>query len=276
MEEYFETKKTLFRMTRCAIVNTDDEYGKRLFSELNIKKISFGIFSDADAYIDDYESLGLSGSAFKFKSSDRQINIRLHLPGSYNIYNALAAITVASDMEISPFVIRDTIRDTRLIEGRFQILSDLPTVIADYAHTAYAFQSFLHELDKLKGDRRLTVIFGCGGDRDKGKRKEMGSCAEQYADKIILTNDNPRSETPMDIIRDILEGIKSKPVYIDTNRERVVEEAVISAEKNDIVAVVGKGVEKYYIDRSGYHKYDEIALIRSALDKRSKNDENKA
>ena len=96
----------------------------------------------------------------------------------------------------------------------------------------------------------------------------MGNAAERYADKIILTNDNPRSEDPMDIIRDILRGVKSKPTYIDTDRARVVKNMVISAETDEVIAIVGKGVEKYFIDGSGYHKYDEMMLIRDTLSKR--------
>ena len=276
MEEYYQTKKRLFDVTRCAVINMDDEYGKRLYSEIGIKKIGFGVIGDADAYIDSYEDLGLSGSRFKFRLSKKQINLTLPLVGCYNIYNALGAICVCSDMEISPYVIRDGVRNTEIVEGRFQILSISPTVIVDYAHTECAFECFLHELRKTCKDKQITVIFGCGGDRDKGKREKIGAAAERYADKIILTNDNPRSEDPMDIIRDILRGVKSKPTYIDTDRARVVKNTVISAETDEVIAIVGKGVEKYFIDGSGYHKYDEMRLIRDALSKRGKKNENKA
>lgn len=274
MEEYFQTKKSLFDMTRCAVINTDDEHGKRLYSELDIKKISFGVINDADAYIDDYESLGFGGSSFKFRLFGKHINLRLPLIGCYNVYNALGAIAVCCDMEISPYIIRDTVRNTKLIEGRFQILSESPTVIVDYAHTERAFEFFLRELKKLSGERSITAVFGCGGDRDRAKRGKMGKFAELYADKIILTSDNPRSENPMDIIRDILDGIKSKPVYIDTDRKRAVEIVLLSADESDIVAIIGKGTEKYYIDRSGYHKYDEIDLIKKTLIARGRKNEN--
>lgn len=276
MEEYYQTKKRLFDMTRCAIINMDDEYGRRLYSELKIKKIGFGVISDADAYIDGYESLGLSGSRFKFRLAGQQIDMRLPLVGCYNIYNALGAICVCSDMEISPYVIRDGVRGTAVVEGRFQILASAPTVIVDYAHTERAFECFLHELRKICPDKRITVIFGCGGDRDKGKRQKMGDSAERYADEIILTSDNPRSEEPMNIIRDILCGIKSKPVYIDIERARAVEHTLLTAKADEVIAIVGKGAEKYRVDKIGYHKYDEMKLIRDILTKRGEKNENKA
>lgn len=276
MEKYYQAKKLLFGNTRCAVINLDDDYGVRLYTELNIKKIGFAVMNEADAYIDDYENLGLYGSSFKFRLAERRINIRLPLVGGYNIYNTLGAIAVACDMEIPPYAIREGIRETRVIEGRFQIVSDLPTVIVDYAHTERAFECFLRELSRLKGNKKITVIFGCGGDRDRGKRAKMGELADRYADNIILTSDNPRSEEPMDIIRDILDGVKSKPVYIDTDRARAVEDAILSSEEDKIIAVIGKGIEKYYIDKSGYHEYDEIALIKEVLTRRGDKNENKA
>lgn len=275
MEEYYQTKKELFDVARCAVINTDDEYGSRLFSELDIKKISYAVMSDADAYIDEYENLGLSGSSFKLKLHEKRLNIRLPLIGCYNVYNALGAIAACCDMEISAYVIREAVRNTKVIDGRFQILSSTPTVIVDYAHTERAFECFLHELKKLSEGRSITVIFGCGGDRDRAKRAKMGNYAELYADKIILTSDNPRSENPMDIIRDILSGVKSKPVYVDTERQRAVENALLSSNDNEIIAIVGKGTEKYYIDKSGYHKYDEIELIKKALSRKVGKNEDK-
>ena len=276
MEEYYKTKRRLFDKTRCAVVNIDDEYGMRLYSELDIKKYSFGVVSDSDAYIDNYEYLGFSGSSFKFRLGERNINLRLPLIGSFNVYNALGAITVSCDIEVSPYIIRDAIRNTEIIEGRFQILSHSPTVIVDYAHTSLAFECFLRELCRLKENKSVTVIFGAGGERDKGKRERMGRLAERYADKIILTSDNSRSEEPMSIIRDILGGISKKQVYVDIERGRAVKDAVLSAGENEIVAIIGKGAEKYNIDKSGYHEYDEIALIKKLLAARGEKDENKA
>ena len=275
IEEYYQTKKILFDMTRCAVINTDDEYGKRLFGELDIRKISFGVINSANATADEYEELGLLGSSFKFRNKDSFINIRLNLIGSYNVYNALGAITIAQDMQVTDYSIREAIKETKYVEGRFQLLADSPRVIVDYAHTERAFGAFLHEVRRIIGNGRLTVIFGCGGDRDKGKREKMGAIAEKYADKIILTSDNPRGEEPMNIVRDILRGIKSARVYINLKREEAVSEAIISATPEDTLVIVGKGAEKYYIDSSGYHKYDEIDHIKQALLKRGKN-ENKA
>ena len=276
MEEYYQAKKKLFSACRCAVINIDDDYGARLYSEINVKKISFGVTGDADAYIDDYENLGFEGHTFKFRLRKKQIDMRVPLVGCYNVYNALASAVVGTDMEIPEYYVRDAIRNTKCIVGRFQILSSMPTVIVDYAHTARAFEAFLHELSKLKNGRSLTVIFGCGGERDKSKRSVMGSLAELYADRIILTSDNSRSENPMDIIRDILGGISAKPVCIDTNRAHTVEKSILSAEDDEIIAIIGKGAEKYSIDASGYKKYDEIALIEKALLKRSAKNENKA
>lgn len=276
MEEYYRTKRKLFYLARCAVINIDDSYGVRLYSELGIRKIGYGVSKKADAFIEDYEPCGFSGSHFKFRLSQRQINIHLPLIGSYNVYNALSAITVGCDMKISAHIISRAIDSISKIEGRFQPIGKNFRIIVDYAHTERAFECFLRELRLISGEKAITVIFGCGGERDRGKRAKMGEYAEKYADKIILTEDNSRSEEPMNIIRDILLGIKSKPVYIDTVRKRAIRNAIISNNDDEIIAVVGKGAEKYYIDKSGYHEYDEISYIRSILHELERKNENKA
>ena len=154
------------------------------------------------------------------------------------------------------------------LKGRFEIIKDEITVIIDYAHTENAFYNIMKELNSLKGSNRLSVVFGCGGERDKSKRPRMAQIAEEFADKITVTQDNSRKENPKDIICDIIRGFDRKSYYVCEDRAEAIEKAIIEAKRGDIVAVIGKGAEKYNIDKNGYQEFDEEKIINASLEKR--------
>ena len=156
------------------------------------------------------------------------------------------------------------------LPGRFEIIKSDITVIIDYAHTAFAFETLLKEISRAKlPSERLITVFGCGGERDREKRPRMAEISEKYAAESIVTSDNDRGEPSEQIINDIAVGFKSDTYRVIPDRATAIETAIISARPSDIVAVIGKGEEKYRIDASGYHDFDEREIILSAIAKRT-------
>ena len=149
-----------------------------------------------------------------------------------------------------------------------EIIEDKISVIIDYAHTDSAFENVMKELYSIKRDKKLTVIFGCGGNRDRSKRPRMAAIAEKYANKVIVTADNSRAENLKDIISDIINGFKYGNYDVIENRRDAIRAALLCADDGDIVAIIGKGPEKYNIDINGYSDFDEKNIILSALEER--------
>jgi len=174
-------------------------------------------------------------------------------------------------MNVPPKTIKSALEKTSSIDGRFEIIKDDVTVIIDYAHTPYALEMLLKTAKLLKkAEQKITLVFGCGGERDPSKRPLMAEAAEKNADRIIVTNDNPRGEDENKIISDILSGFKEKRHGVIINRKEAIEYAIIKAGKNDIVIVAGKGHEKYIKDKSGTHHFDEKTIIKNSLKLRKK------
>ena len=190
------------------------------------------------------------------------------LPGDYNVYNSMLASCVCIDIGNKPCEVKKALESVNFIPGRFEITNDSITVVIDYAHTHVAFYNIMKELNQIKGNGRLCVVFGCGGERDRGKRPKMAEISEKYADKIIITTDNSRNENPKEIISDIIKGFQSKSYEVDEDRERAITTAILNARDGDVVAVIGKGAEGYNIDNDGYHDFDEKKIIKNALLKR--------
>ena len=156
------------------------------------------------------------------------------------------------------------------IEGRCECINADICVIIDYAHTPHALESILRTAREDAGaKRRITVVFGCGGERDREKRPLMARVAESYADLCVLTNDNPRKEAPEQIITDVKAGFTKSSYKIIPDRREAIEFAILTAKAKDIVIIAGKGHEKYYCDEGGYHHFDEKEIIYRALKKRT-------
>ncbi len=275
LDEYFSTKVKLFDNCDISLFNRDDEYGKKAANIYKENSYSVGINEEADAMAREIRDLGFDGSEYIYKEKNALIKIQLKLPGIYNIYNSLIAIKAAMILEINQESIKSAINSIEKIDGRFEIMYSDVTVIIDYAHTSYAFETFLKTLNSIKKrEQNLIIVFGCGGERDVKKRSVMGRLAEKYADFSIITSDNSRMESPVKIISEILEGFQDEAKrIIVTSRESAIEYAILSAPKNSIIAIIGKGHERYNIDREGYHEFDERKIISEALLKRKRNEE---
>ena len=268
MEKYFAAKLKLFQNAKCSIFNFDDEYGRRAYSLTKGRRISAGILWRGDVWACNIGKNDFSGIEYYYHGKDFSFKASLPLPGIYNAYNSMLAATVCIDMGLRPCRVKECLRTSPKVDGRFEVINDKISVIIDYAHTPFAFKSILRELSSNKKGHRLTVVFGCGGDRDKTKRTIMAKIAEEYADRIILTADNSRSESTKHIIADIIRGFEQGCYEINENRAEAIRSAILGAEDGDIVAIIGKGPEKYNIDKMGYHPFDEKAIIESALQER--------
>ena len=270
MENYFKAKMKLIEKSKCCIINIDDEYGIRAYNLCDGRKISTGILWRGDVWADNIQNHSFNGISYTYHGDGFSFKMQLPLPGRYNAYNSMLAAALCIDMGCKPCVVKSILANVSAPPGRYEVINDKVSVIIDYAHTSAAFNSILSELSSIKGKGRLTVVFGCGGDRDKSKRSKMAKIAEQYADRIILTADNSRTESTRDIISDIINGFELGSYEIKENREDAIYSAILCTEGGDIVAIIGKGPEKYNIDKNGYHPFDEREIIRKALAKRNR------
>jgi len=246
MEEYYQAKKKLYYMTdKYNIINIDDEYGNRLYNELKDDKrpaISFGAKDGCDYKIIINE-LSLNNSSFTLLKGDKEYKFVINAIGRFNIYNAVPAIIIALEDNIKYSDIKSAVLNYKGTNGRVEKVYD--DIFVDYAHTPDAMEKVL-KLVKEVSNKKITLIFGCGGNRDHGKRPVMGKIAEKYCDNIILTMDNPRKENNEDIINDILKGIDNKDnTSIIYDRKEAIDTAVKNKNENEILLILGKGHETY-------------------------------
>ena len=267
MESYYKAKEKLFNKSKIVIINQDDEYGNRAFLEHD-NTIGCAINSDADTKITDIEELEFSGTKFDYRSNKTFLRIHLKLAGPYNIYNAMLAIKAAEMLNVPSNAIKSGLESIEGFDGRFEIIKDDINIIIDYAHTLSAFTVLIKTLYSVKKQgQSIILVFGCGGERDKSKRGAMGEVAQRYADKILVTNDNPRGENPMSIINDITSKMNTLPMIVP-DRAEAIRKAIQIAEDGDIVAIIGKGPERYSITVDGYNYFNERDIINHALGER--------
>lgn len=264
MENYYLAKRKLFDLVKNkknSIINIDDEYGKRYLEYTN--GISYGIGQgDIQGEI---KQITREGQEVAIKIFEKEYKVNLRLLGRYNLSNLLGAIGAVKTLGLSDEEIISKIPLIHGAPGRFEpvkIDRDF-TVIVDYAHTGDALENILKSINEFKSNRVITV-FGCGGDRDKTKRPIMGAIAEKYSDIVIVTSDNPRTEDPNEILKDIVVGLTKENHIIEVHREKAIEKAVSLAEKNDIILIAGKGHENYQvIGREKIHFDDKEEVIKA-------------
>lgn len=246
MENYGNAKMKLFtkQYTKIAVTNLDDEWGMKIENG-TLPTISYALNNPADCFAVNINKT-FFGSKFVLNLMDNVFECEINLPGKFNIYNALAASSAAAALGIDCKYIAKGLRDLKGVSGRFNFLplANGAYAVIDFAHTPDGIKNVLTAIKELN-PKRLITVFGCGGNRDKGKRPLMGEISEQLSDFTIITSDNPRFENPELIIDDIERGMKSDKFVRIVDRSKAVEIAINLARKGDIVALLGKGVEKY-------------------------------
>ncbi len=279
MENYFAVKQSLMETSSAAVINSDDEWMAKiyeLYPEKEVVRCSLDSGRHADFYGVNYKSRGEGGIEYLVVSDQAVFRLSSPMIGKTAAYNSLEAVAAAVMLGVDPMIIRDSIRDFNGADGRMlkvgtgsrslDEMCDI-TVFVDYAHTPESLRALLASATEMSD--KVTVLFGCGGDRDRTKRAESARAAQQYAQKVIITSDNPRTEPPLRIIEDILAGIdKTKKYTVIPDRRDAVEYAILSAEAGEIILLCGKGHEKYEILSDGKHPYDEYETASAALRKR--------
>lgn len=260
MHAYAEAKRSLFYMPglRAAVLNCDDDLGNILALELDesVPIYGYGFGSDMQPNMlarvkgGDLQ-LDSQGLHFSVACGGQKYDLRSTLLGRFNAHNLLAVITTLIVLGLPLSEAVELVHQLKAVPGRMQLIKRTAgaNVVVDYAHTPQALSAALQSLRAhLASDGQLICVFGCGGDRDKGKRALMGAAAEQYADSLIVTNDNPRSEDPTAIAADILEGIQQREtVQLELDRSEAIRIALELASDNDVVLIAGKGHEDYQI-----------------------------
>lgn len=287
MDDYFNTKASLFKDYlheidggAVAVVNRDDPYGMRLIKSLGKNVWSYSINDqDATVWTKRFEC-STAGTKAEFVTPKGNLEVRSPLLGKLNLYNMLAASTTALALGMSPAAVSAGLNSVTSIDGRLQRVPIPPQfnfeVVVDYAHTPDAMEKSLDCLKEMtKG--RLLVVFGCGGDRDRGKRPIMGSVAAKIGDLVILTSDNPRSEVPSEIIRDIEPGVQSmglkqsdsnelapsdRGYVVEEDRKKAIRLALSWAAPGDVIFIGGKGHETYQIIGERVASFDDRVVVQ--------------
>jgi UDP-N-acetylmuramoyl-L-alanyl-D-glutamate--2,6-diaminopimelate ligase len=295
MENYFQAKKRFFsevltagtKKTGAMVINGDDPWGQRLIGETAGRKITYGIGAGHDVAAKTF-NLSLEGIATKIASGNGEFDIFAPLPGKFNLYNIMAAVAASLELGIPAEAIRKGLAGLPQVPGRLEKVSvpGEPAVFVDYAHSDDALRRVLENLIVFR-KRKIITVFGCGGDRDRGKRPLMGEAAALYSDLTIVTSDNPRSEDPAEIIREIEKGIhlpkiefafdnpasahtalksdSEKQYIVIPDRSEAISAAVALAQEDDIILIAGKGHEDYQIIGARKFPFDDREVARKAL-----------
>ncbi len=261
-EAYANAKRLLFERAERCVFNADDRLGELWAREFRGSKsvLTYALRNSADVRADPID-IRRDGSTFE--SAGMRFTVRI--PGAFNVSNALCAIAVARSLEIDDRRTAEGLASLERVAGRMERLHGGGVdVIVDYSHTPDSLENALRALrETTRG--RLCVVFGCGGDRDRGKRSLMGAVAASLADFTYLTSDNPRSESPRAIVDEIAAGVGSAPHTIELDRRTAIREAVANARAGDAVLVAGKGHETYQIVGADVLPFDDAAVSREAL-----------
>jgi UDP-N-acetylmuramoyl-L-alanyl-D-glutamate--2,6-diaminopimelate ligase len=295
MENYFQAKKRFFAEIlpqskkvhlQKMVINADDQWGKRILQEVSLPALTYGIDSDCAIRAANYE-LSLTGIKARINLAGETVSIASPLIGKFNLYNILAAVGAAFILNIPSPVIKRGILNLSNVPGRLErvVSPDGVNIFVDYAHTDDALRRVLQNLGELK-KKRIITVFGCGGNRDRGKRPLMADAATSYSDLTIITSDNPRLEDPLAIIAEIETGIDSNRIKkiasdklqlengtqcytVIPERRKAIEAAMNTAQSGDIVLIAGKGHEDYQILGTEKLPFDDRVVVTQILKSRS-------
>jgi UDP-N-acetylmuramoyl-L-alanyl-D-glutamate--2,6-diaminopimelate ligase len=283
MENYFQAKLRLLTDyvkngqksgPKRALVNADDSWAPVILQRCSIPAWTFGLHAKADIQAEAVQ-LGMDGTTFEVRSPRGRLAITSQLVGEHNVSNMLAAIGIGLEMGMAPDLIERSLGAVSNVPGRFERIQEDQdfTVVVDYAHTDDALQQLLEAAQKVKRGLIITV-FGCGGDRDPGKRSKMGQVAVRMSDRVIVTSDNPRTEDPYAILADIEKGIESIPreercpYHTIADRAEAIQAAIEAARAGDLVLIAGKGHEDYQILGTRKIHFDDREEARKAIRQR--------
>lgn len=272
MEDYFFAKASLFDPARIerGAANADDAYGRRLLASAEVPMVAFGVSTDAQVRAEEV-SFTPTGTSFKVTTPKGDMDVETQLIGGFNLSNCLAATAVCLQAGIGLDAIEHGLRSLTAVPGRFESINcGQPfTVVVDYAHTPDSLDNVLSAARGATRGGRVICVFGCGGDRDRGKRPLMGAIAARLADVVVVTSDNPRSEDPHSILDQILEGVIAHraegPDVVTVDRADAIHQALSLAREGDVVVIAGKGHEtgQQFADRT--IAFDDRAVARSVL-----------
>lgn len=277
MEAYGNTKKKLFESdaSRYAVINSDDAFGKQIISELRDKKLLYVYGMNEISYRDvpvvyaENIHLDLDGIRAEVHSPWGMGELRCGLIGKFNLSNLLAVITTLCLLEIPLEAVLSAIAKLKPVDGRMQTLGgkDKPLVVVDYSHTPDALEKALAAL-RHHCQGKLYCVFGCGGDRDRGKRPIMAKMAEQYSDQVIVTDDNPRTEDAEQIFNDIRAGFAHpEKILMQHDRAQAIRETIQMAQPGDCILIAGKGAETYQIIGTTKNPFSDVEQVELSLKK---------
>ena len=269
MDEYFAAKLELFKKlspNKFAIINSDDSYSDKIKNHTKSRILTYGFNKESDIYPINV-NMSLTGSKFEINYKNKNFKIDTSLVGNFNISNILASILACDIMGVKMDNIIEAINQFNLIPGRFESYrkKNGGIIIVDYAHTPDAFEKILSLVRSIQPSYKITTLFGCGGDRDKDKRSIMGSISEKFSDNIIITDDNPRYEDPNLIINHIVSGFSHQKYVICNDRKKAIEQAFSNLDVNQVLLILGKGVEDYQINQGQKTKHSDTKIIKELL-----------
>ncbi|MFI5303374.1 MAG: UDP-N-acetylmuramoyl-L-alanyl-D-glutamate--2,6-diaminopimelate ligase [Nitrospiria bacterium] len=277
MENYFLAKSKLFtdfypmgskKRRPVALINMDDPWGVKLKKQSVREVLTYGLSPESDLQGTDIQ-MSRTGTSFRIKTPFGTLNIHSPMLGIFNVYNQIAAAGAALHHSVPLNLIEETLSQSIQVPGRLEkVPGQYPiTVLVDYAHTEDALLNVLKTIQEIK-EGKILLVFGCGGDRDKGKRAKMGSVAGRFADHLFLTSDNPRSEDPHLILKEIEDGVVmsgSKRYRILVNRREAIEAAIEKAKPGDLVLIAGKGHEDYQIIGNSRFPFNDLEAAKEVL-----------
>lgn len=272
-ENYFESKKLLFKACDCAVTNLDDEYGLKIVDGCDCRVVTYGVDNMKADFV--ARNVGFSANGVRYDLvGEKMGRVSCPIPGRFSVYNSLCATSVALTLGVDFTDVLEAISKSNGVKGRIEVVptpNQDYTVIIDYAHSPDGLENIISSLKEIANGRVVTV-FGCGGDRDRTKRPKMGKIAAELSDFCVVTSDNPRSENPSVIIEDILEGMKDSatPYEVVENRKEAIAWAMKNAQPNDIILLAGKGHETYQILPTGTIHFDEREAVAEVLEELNK------
>lgn len=271
--DYLRCKALLFRQCKTGIINYDDEHRDEILSGHTCKVETYGIQDGADLQavnIDLHNKQGELLVSYETKGT-MQLAVTVGVPGKFTVYNSLTALALCRHFKLSEDTIRQALRSVK-VKGRVEPVevSERFTVMIDYAHNAMSLKSLLTTLADYK-PKRIVSLFGCGGNRSRDRRFEMGEISSEYADLTVITSDNPRTENPEAIMEDILVGVKKKSgeYIMISDRKEAIRHCILNAKDGDVIVLAGKGHEDYQEINGVKYPMDERVLIREIIEEMS-------